>query len=156
MNHSLTILTRKIPFFNRRPVTEERFWQLVDREGITFTTWKFPPGGKGFYGRNRRGRRVYRFIVLDDELFRTGDWLPTALHELVHHFLHVPTGRLAVYWSKTGEQGRHDHQADIFSLVMRLPLPLFRELADTPFDEISGFAREELVERRNIYETYGY
>jgi hypothetical protein len=156
MNHSLTILTNRIKGFNRRVFVERDFWRLIARERIIFITWKFPPGGKGFYGVNKKGRRTYRFIVIDEDLFDSGDWLPTAFHELIHHFLHVPSGRAEVYWSKLGEQGRHDRQADMFALLLRLPLPAFLELSATPFDQIAGFTREELISRKRIYETYGY
>jgi hypothetical protein len=61
-----------------------------------------------------------------------------------------------VYWSKDGEHGRHDRQADMFALLMRLPLPVFLELSRTPFEEITEFTRDELIERKRIYEKYGY
>jgi Zn-dependent peptidase ImmA (M78 family) len=156
MNHSLELLKKKIPGFNRRRQTETDFWKLIKRERIIFVTWPFRKGGYAFYGVNRKGRRVYRFIAMDEQLFRSGEWLQTAFHELIHHFLHVPSSKLKVYWSKSGEQGRHDRQADMFALVMRIPLPDFLELAGTPFSEITGFTKKELIERKKIYETYGY
>jgi hypothetical protein len=156
MNHSYEILKSKIPGFNRRQQTEADFWKLLKRERIIFVTWKMPDGGRAFYGVNKKGRKTYRFIVMDEDLFKSDGWLEIALHELVHHFLHVPGGKLKVYWSKPGLQGRHDRQADMFSLLMRIPLPLFRELCETPFDQITQFTREELIERKRLYERYGY
>src|SRR5437588_3644541 len=108
MNHSLELLKNKIPGFNRRRQVESDFWKLIKRERIIFVTWKMPDGGKAFYGVNRKGKRVYRFIAMDEYLFESGAWLQTAFHELIHHFLHVPQSKLKVYWSRTGEQGRHD------------------------------------------------
>jgi hypothetical protein len=155
MKNSLTVLTKKIRGFNKRVQTEADFWRLVERERINVDFWPLPDGGQGFYGVNRKYKRTYRYIVIDSRLHKGGDWLPTAFHELVHHFLHVPVGKLQVFYSGR-EHTRQDRQADIFSLVMRLPLPLFLELTSTPFDQIHGFGRAELIERKRIYETYGY
>lgn len=161
MRHSLAALKKRIRGFNLRIHTEADFWAICRREGIRVVFWCLPEGGKGFYGVNRikmkNGRfRSYRFIVIDAGLFKSGDWLPTAFHELAHHFLHTPSSRLAVYWSRSGEQKRHDKHADIFSLLMRLPLPHFLELHAMAFDEINEFTKRELIERKRIYETYGY
>jgi hypothetical protein len=156
MNQTLTLLQSKIAGFNRRRQTEADFWKLIKRERIIFITWKMPYGGRAFYGVNRKGRNTYRFIVMDEDLFKSGNWLAIAFHELMHHFLHVPGSKLKVYWSKPGNQSKHDLQADMFALLMRIPQPVFLELASTPFDQIIEFTREELIERKRIYETYGY
>lgn len=156
MKNSLTVLQTKIPGFNQKVQGENEFWRIVRRERIIVRFWKLPPGGNGFYGVNRGYRRAYRFIVVDSELYDRGEWLPTAFHELIHHFLHVPADKLVVFWSRAGDQKRQDRHADVFSLIMRLPLPLFLELTDTPFDEIHGFTRDEMIARKRIYETYGY
>lgn len=150
MNHSFTILTEKLRGLNTRVFTEADFWQIVKREKIIVRFWPLPNGGKGFYGVNRKRGRVFRYIVVDSKL---DDWLPIAFHELIHHFLHVPTGKLQVFYSGR-EHTRQDRQADMFALIMQLPLPLFLEMADTPFDQTHEFT--ELIERKKIYDTYGY
>jgi hypothetical protein len=156
MNHSFELLKSKIPGFNRRRQTESDFWKLIKREGIVFVTFKLPPGGKAFYGVNRVGRRVYRFIVMDEDLFKSADWLETAFHELIHHFLHPPMRKQVVYWSRTDRHTKDDRQADMFALLMRIPLPVFLELSEMPFDQITEFTKHELIQRKRFYETYGY
>jgi hypothetical protein len=161
MRHSLAALKKRLRTFNKIVHGEFEFWEICRKQNIRVFIWRLPKGGKGFYGVNRltlkNGHfRTYRFVVLDYALFKSGNWLPTAFHELAHHFLHIPSSKLTVYWSRTGEQKRHDKHADVFSLLMRLPLPHFLELAATPVDEIAGFTESELKERKRIYETYGY
>jgi hypothetical protein len=75
MNHSLTLLTDKIPGFNKRVQLEADFWKLIKRERIIFVTWKMGQGCKAFYGVNNKGKKIYRFIVMDEDLFTTGQWL---------------------------------------------------------------------------------
>jgi Zn-dependent peptidase ImmA (M78 family) len=157
MNHSLSRLKKLIPGFNQRPQTTDDFWKLVKREKIYVDFWPLPDGGNGFYGVNKKYRRIYRYIVIDERLI-DGDWLATAFHELIHHFLHVPKSNLEVYFSHSSgskRKSREDREADDFSLIMRLPKPLFLELAATPFDEIFDFSRGELRRRRELIEYYG-
>src|SRR5689334_22873788 len=120
MKLPLTKIAKKLPSINRIEHGEPEFWRIVRRERIHFNSWKLLTGNKGFYGANRVGRRTHRYIVVDLDLFRSGRWLPTGFHELGHHFLHVPQSKLEVYFKKDGENKRHEKEADLFSLVMRI------------------------------------
>lgn len=155
MNHSLAALKKKIHGLNRRVLTARDFRRITERERIYVDFWSLQDGVNGFYGLNRKYKRPVKYIVIEKDLL-PDHWLPTAFHELIHHFIHAPQSDLVVYFSKVHAKAREERHADMFSLVMRLPLPLFLQLADTPFEEIHGFTRAELIERKRIYETYGY
>lgn len=155
MKTSITLLTKKLPGFNKRVFTEDDFWRISRRERIFVDFWPLPDGGKGFYGVNKLHRRTYRYIVIDSKLLHDR-WLPTAFHELIHHFLHVPSGRLEVYFSKAGQNKRHEKEADMFSLMMRIPLPVLTELMTTSFDDMPHlFTAAEMKARLRLYERYG-
>lgn len=154
MNISLAKLQRSIPGFNKRVITAEDFWKLVKREKIIVHFWHLRASVKGFYGVNRRYKRAYRYIVINGRLL-PDKWLDTALHEIVHHFLHQPASNLRVYFSKEGPAERQDRQANNFVLMMKIPKPRLLELMHTPFDEICGYTPEEMRKRYRIYELYG-
>jgi Zn-dependent peptidase ImmA (M78 family) len=154
MIHSLELLKQKIPGFNKRQQTVDDFWRIVKRERIYVQFWKLRKGTKGFYGLNRRYKRPVKYIVISYDAI-TEDWLATAFHELIHHFLHAPFSSQEVYFSNHKKKGREDREAERFARMMIIPKPLLLELMHTPFEEIVGYSRELLIERKKDFELYG-
>jgi len=104
---------KKIKGFNERRFTQDDFFRLARREKIIVHFWHLEPGINGFYGVNRKGRRSYRYIVINAKLV-PGNWLSTGFHELMHHFLHQPASKLAVYFSRDSITAIQDREADRF------------------------------------------
>jgi Zn-dependent peptidase ImmA (M78 family) len=154
MIHLLTKMKKVFPNLNRVSVTEDDFWRVVNNENIFVHFWQLAEGVKGFYGANKKYKIPRHYIVINSKLL-PNDWLPTALHELVHHFLHAPQSNLKVYFSSHHATNHHDLQADAMMLIMLIPLPLFVELSKTPFEELGCFSLEMLLQRKEIFERYG-
>lgn len=157
MNHLIPHMQTLLPGFNERAFTEIDFYRIVTAEDIYTDFWPLPNGVNGFYGVNRRHRTEARCIIINERDHPRGPWLQTAFHELVHHFLHVPTTTFEVFFSHNSDDitGRADREADMLALMMRIPLPRLHELMQPGCDEILNYWADDLRSRLAIYETYG-
>lgn len=155
MNLIFERIKKVFPKLNIEPVSETDFWRVVNRENIFVHFWKLKKGVNGFYGVNRRYKIARRYIVINADLIQK-NWLRTALHELNHHFLHVPSSDLEVYFSSKHRGDRQDNEAEDLMLIEMIPLPMLIQMSRMPFEEIEPELVELLIRRKRLNERTGF
>jgi Zn-dependent peptidase ImmA (M78 family) len=136
--------------WNERPLTEEDFYTLCGRFGVTIEEEALSK--EGFYscfgGRH--------FIALDRALIgRERMRRFVMFHEFAHFLMHEPSTATTVAFHGLGPRTRAETEADIFALAAVLPLSLIscrtpQELIDEGFPPDMVRARFELYESRGI------
>jgi Zn-dependent peptidase ImmA (M78 family) len=136
--------------WNRRAFTEEDFRRIRRREQIELIEYPLS-GSLGFYVAGG-GRR---FIAIDSRL-RGVRRLYVLLHELAHHFLHVPPDVTAAHFFRLRPDTKQEHEAEVFAAVALLPEPLLRRLLSEGADlEEEGFTKDVVEFRLKVLDLYG-
>ena len=136
--------------WNERPLTEEDFYSLCARFGVTVEEETFSK--KGFY--SCFGER--HLIALDLGLIAQERMRRFVMfHEFAHFLMHEPSTATTVAFHGLGPRTRAETEADIFALAAVLPLSLIRcrtpqELIDEGFTPDMVRARFELYDTRRI------
>jgi Zn-dependent peptidase ImmA (M78 family) len=153
MRLSLAKLKTRLPvWWNKRPATEQDFYNICRRERITVR--EIPLRVPGYYMifMNRR------FIIINSRL-RGIRWLHVAIHELGHHFLHLPKCQPNGSLFFLDNNSKEHAEAEAFAMVTMIPDPLLRSLLKSGeyFDvDDEGLSAELFKERRALYERYGF
>ncbi len=154
MNLAFSRMKKIFRKFGDKEYTFDDFCRIARRERINLSTYKMHESVRGYYCSERR--RVYRkkFIVFNETLSQS-ERLYVAFHELAHHFLHSNYTNRELFYCRAKQltDSAQDAQAEAAALVMIIPARRLLELADTPFDEIHGFAPEMLIKRQRIFEN---
>ena len=155
MNIAYSRLKRKLKYLNIRAYTWDDVARICQKERITIHSYAMNESVKGYYSNELR--RVYRkrIIVLNSKLSEF-ERLFVALHEIVHHFLHVSTDKKQMFHCRTAKlnNSKQDVEADNLALMMAIPQPMLLELAEASFEDINPFLQEKLVLRRNLFEKF--
>ncbi|MBK6750525.1 MAG: ImmA/IrrE family metallo-endopeptidase [Pyrinomonadaceae bacterium] len=134
------------PGWNKRPLTEDDFYQLCKRFRIGVTEMPLTVGG--FYHRVS-GRD---FIAVDSRL-SGAERVLVLFHELGHFLLHTPDSGATASFHGVQRSSRKEIEADAFALCAVIPKTL---LESRSTDELiaEGIDRDTLRERVEIYRRY--
>lgn len=132
MNITFRILKNIFPELNEKVITSERIRQVFEERNIELL--EVPMKGKGCYVSHENKDYVFLRYNLSSLIYHE-----TLLYESVHALLHVPSAHFL--------KRQHDLEAEVFSLVMMMPL------ADLPRLNIIKYQLDaenyEYVEQRN-------
>ncbi len=136
--------------WNRRPFAEESVLRICRREKIELVEYPLS-GTPGSY--MRVGGRA---IITVDSRLRGLRRVYVLLHELAHHFLHVPPDVTVAYFFRLRPDTKQEHEAEVFASVALLPEPLLRRvLAEGGDFEAEGFAKDMVEFRLKVLDLYG-
>jgi Zn-dependent peptidase ImmA (M78 family) len=136
--------------WNARAFTEEDVLHICRSEGIELAECQLT-SSPGLYATT--GGRC--FIALDSRL-RGIRRLHVLLHELAHHFLHVPTDEPAAHFFRLRPDTKQEFEAEAFAAVALLPEPLLRRLLSEASDfEAEGFTKDIVEFRLKVLDLYG-
>lgn len=136
--------------WNEKAFTETDILRLCRRERIKIVEYQLT-ASPGFY-YVCKGRP---FITIDSRL-RGTRCLYVMLHELGHHFLHVPPGMIGAHFFRLRPGTKQEHEAEFFAAVALIPERRLRRLLSTPRDEWDDGISEEMVTiRLKVLELYG-
>lgn len=109
MNLTFQLLKNHFPELNEKVIERERIVEVLGRKGIP--VFDVPMAGKGAYVRDLRDGAEYVFIKnnLESLLYHE-----TLCYEGTHALCHVPAAKFL--------ERRQNLQAEVFSLVMMMPL----------------------------------
>lgn len=136
--------------WNERAFTEQDALRILRREKIKLVEYPLS-GTLGSY--MRVGGRT--FITVDSRL-KGVQRLYVLLHELAHHFLHVPPDVTVAYFFRLRPHTKQEFEAEVFAAVAILPEPTLRRiLAEGGDFEAEGFTRDIVEFRLKVLDTYG-
>lgn len=136
--------------WNERAFTEDDLHRICRREKIRLVEYPIS-GSLGFY-MTSGGRR---FITSDSRL-RGVRRLYVRLHELAHHFLHVPPRAAAAHFFQLRPDTKQEFEAEVFAVVALLPEPRLRQMLQLPAEEWeAGFTRDMVELRLKVLDLYG-
>ena len=136
--------------WNKRAFTEEDVLRICRREKIELVEYALS-GTPGSY--MRVGGRA---IITVDSRLRGLRRLYVLLHELGHHFLHVPPDVTVAYFFRLRPDTKQEFEAEAFAAVALLPEPLLRRiLAEGGDFEGEGFTRDVVELRLKVLDRYG-
>jgi len=85
--------------------------------------------------------------------------LRVALHELGHHWLHVPgadnSGKRS-YCNRYGHLSKAEHEAKVIETCGVLPLPIFRTSEPAEIADLYGYPRELIQFRERVFRYYNF
>ena len=134
--------------WNERPLTEEDFYALCGRFGVTIEEETL--SNEGFYSCFGG----LHLIALNKKM-SSRVRLHVMFHEFAHFLMHEPSTAPTAAFHGVGPRTRAETEADIFALAAVLPLSLIscrtpQELIDEGFPPEMVRARFELYEARRI------
>ena len=136
--------------WNSRAFTGEDVLRICRREKVEMVEYRLT-GSHGLYMASR-GRC---FITVDSRL-RGVRRLHVLLHELAHHFLHVPPDAAAAHFFRLRPDTKQEFEAEAFAAVALLPEPLLRRLLGEAADfETEGFTKDIVEFRLKVLDLYG-
>jgi Zn-dependent peptidase ImmA (M78 family) len=136
--------------FNRRPLTDEDFFAVCEREDITVVFDRMPLL-QGFVAK--AGERNYIFLDLS---LRGAQLAFVAFHELAHFALHEPRPKKTeVTFYSLCRPSKEDDEADAVALVALFPTSVLPLLEREPADADEEFLNSLISRRMMIYRQFG-
>lgn len=134
--------------WNRKPLTQDDFYQLCKRNKVTVE--EMPLRVSGFYYCLLGGH----YIAIDSRL-RHHKKLFVMFHEFAHYLMHVPDSGVTANFHGIGKKTRKEAEADAFALCAIIPKTWIesRSLAEIADEE--GIPEDILRERVAVYELHG-
>lgn len=154
----LLISTMRIPFpqLNLRPHGIDDVRKAAKQEKIILKLARYPQGELGYYCIDKLKEKPTKHIIINQSLGPVmRDFV--SLHEIGHHFLHVPISSQEWFYCKKESKFRSnkfDCEADNFALIAMIPLPLLMELQAVNFDQINPELLPFCIRRLRIWEMF--
>ncbi len=141
----------KVPFpqFNEREHDADDFWRLAALEKIKVSEERLLINGY-YKVCNKKP-----CILINSDL-PPMEWLITAFHELVHHYLDVTYKKSSVllYRDLQKIESKQEERAEDIAHILVVPAFKLKELELTPFDQLHPFTQKVLIKRQRIFEKY--
>lgn len=137
MNLAISRIKEIIPYFNEKPLTENDFWQICEREQIQVVETNLVVNGFYYEGQKRK-------IICLNKALQGLAWLESAFHELAHYFLHAPP-----------PHDRQEREARAIALIAILPRTDLEKTGTDGLDEYSEYAGRIVAERFEVLEKHG-
>lgn len=149
MKLALDKISRMIPDWNRRALTEKDFYDLCGHFGIKVD--ESPLRTDGFYFE-ACGRHV---IAINSGLAHPRK-LFVMFHELGHFLLHTPRNVTAVSWHAVGRHDKKEKEADAFALCAIWPKTAVQEITQIDFSGDDESAAGIFAARIRLLKRFGY
>lgn len=149
MKLALDKISRLIPDWNQRQLTEDDFFDICAHFGVTVD--ELPLRVDGFY-YEAAGRP---FIAFNSLLPQTRK-LFVMFHELGHFLLHSPQGEPAVNWHSIGRSGKKEKEADAFALCAIWPKSMVTDATEPDLVRDDESAAEMYSRRLRLLWRYGF
>jgi len=156
MHILLNRMKRPFPQLNFQPYTFEDVKRIAEKERINLTICDYDDDVLGYYCTRKTEKQTKKFIVINqklDEINRTF----VGLHELAHHFLHIPaSARQWLYCSRNANRihAKNDCEANSFALIAMIPLWMMIDLDATGYQDIDPVLMKFCIQRKKLWEKF--
>lgn len=133
--------------WNKKSLTEEDFYRLCGRLGITVV--EMPLTTNGFYYCVKRKH----YIAIDSRL-KKHKKLFVMFHEFAHYLMHAPDTNTTANFHGVGKRTRKELEADAIALCALIPKPWIETRTTQELHDEEGFPPEMLIARKEIYELH--
>lgn len=155
MNQAYSLLKKRFRKFNRHAFSWDDVVRICRRERINIVYMPLLDHVKGFYTTTLKTKYRKKYIVLSDKLSDL-ERLFVALHELIHHFLHVTGERTQTYFCRATElvNSKEETEAYALAMMMLIPKPLLIEVLDEDTEHWEPLQLDYFTQRKWLYHNY--
>lgn len=156
MNLAYSRLKKRLAKLNLKSFTFDDVLRICKNESIHLRTMNLPDKIRGYYTSELKKKYRKKYIVLNEKL-SSFESLFVALHELVHHYLHISMQRKQTFYCRIDElnDSKQDQEAEMMALIMLIPKGHLLEYAQMPAEELHPYLQKLLVKRQHIFEKFG-
>lgn len=155
MNLAYSRLKKKFRRFNKHAFSWQDVLKICHRERINIVFMPLIDAVKGYYTTTLKTKYRKKYIVLNNKLSSL-ECLFVALHELIHHFLHVTDQRTQTYYCRATEliESKEETEAYALAMMMFIPKPQLIEMLEEDTEYWDPLRLDYFTQRKFLYQTY--